>query len=74
MGLYSGIFMPPSGGQYNFSADFKADVDSVCIGELCAPSSFTASALGRCQISASGPSATSSDIRFMERLNYFRKF
>lgn len=54
MGLYSGIFNPPSNGLYDFSAEFTADTDSECIGDVCAPSDFSASAQGRCQIQVQG--------------------
>jgi len=52
MGLYSGIFYPPSDGLYNFSAEFTADPS--CIGDLCPPRDFLAIAPGRCEIQVQG--------------------
>jgi len=55
MGLYSGIFNPPSNGLYDFSAEFTADItDSECIGDVCTPSELSASAQGRCKIQVQG--------------------
>ncbi len=48
MGLYSGVFTPPSEGEYKFSADFEADTG--CTVDNCAPSDFYASGSGRCLI------------------------
>jgi len=52
MGLYSGIFYPPSDGLYDFSAEFTADTS--CTGDLCAPKDFSEIAPGRCQILVQG--------------------